>query len=307
MPDQKTYRRGSVIGAVLLVGLGVLFLYANLKGLNPWPLVSQWWPAILILLGLGKLWDHFRQQSRPEASGASWLSGGVIAVLILLLVFGVALSRGVRTGRNHHEVESVERRGAESVRVRIGMHAGQLKLAGGANRLLEAEFDYSEAEGKPTVAYDVMGNRGELAVTQTGTSVHIGPTRNTWDLHLANDVPMELKIEMGAGQGDVRLRDLALTKLDIEMGAGQLTADLTGAWKRNLDANIQGGVGSATVRLPKNVGVRVHATGGIGSVNVSGLERQGDEYVNEAYGKSAVTLRLNIEGGIGQINLVTEL
>ena len=228
-------------------------------------------------------------------------------MVILLLVFGVALSHGVRTGRDHHEAEYVERRGAESVRVRIGMHAGQLSLSGGANRLLEAEFDYSEAEGKPTVAYDVTGSRGELAVTQTGTSVHIGPPRNRWDLRLANDVPLELKIEMGAGQGDVRLTGLALTKLDIEMGAGQLTADLTGAWKKNLDANIQGGVGSATVRLPKNVGVRVHATGGIGSVNVSGLERQGDEYVNEAYGKSAVTLRLNIEGGIGQINLVTEL
>src|SRR5713226_2958252 len=142
MPEEKAYRRGSVVGAVLLVGLGVLFLYANLKGLNPWPLVSQWWPAILILLGLAKLWDHFRLQSHPEASGASWLSGGVIAVVILLLVFGVALSHGVRTGRDHHEAEYVEQRGAESVRVRIGMHAGQLSLSGGANRLLEAEFDY---------------------------------------------------------------------------------------------------------------------------------------------------------------------
>ncbi len=34
---------------------------------------------------------------------------------------------------------------------------------------------------------------------------------------------------------------------------------------------------------------------------------RGDAYVNDVYGKSAVTLRLNIEGGIGQINLVRAL
>ena len=34
-----------------------------------------------------------------------------------------------------------------------------------------------------------------------------------------------------------------------------------------------------------------------------GLAREGDAYVNDAHGKFAVTLRLNIEGGVGTINL----
>lgn len=275
MPPNTIYRRGSIVGALLLVGLGALFLYANIQGMNPWPLVSRWWPLLLILLGLGKLWDHFRQRSQPEAAGATWLSGGTIAVLVLLLLFGVALGRGVGTGREHHEAESVERQGAESVRVLIKMGAGQLNVAGGANRLLEADFHYSAAEGKPKVIYDLSGSRGHLTVTQTGAGVHFGPTRNNWDLRLANDMPMELQIETGAGQSDLRLGSLSLTKLDIQMGAGQLTADLGGDWKKDLDAHIQGGVGSATIRLPTNVGVRVHATGGIGAVNAHGLQREG--------------------------------
>lgn len=98
MPPNTIYRRGSIVGALLLVGLGALFLCANIQGMNPWPLVSRWWPLLLILLGLGKLWDHFRQRSHPEAAGATWLSGGAIAVLVLLLLFGVALGRGVGTG-----------------------------------------------------------------------------------------------------------------------------------------------------------------------------------------------------------------
>jgi hypothetical protein len=304
MPQDAIHRRGSAVGAILLVGLGVLLLYANLRGLNPWPLVSQWWPVLLILLGLGKLWDHFRQLAHPEASGTTWLSGGAIAVLVLVLLFGIALSHGVGARRERHQAESVDRQGAELVRVRIQMRAGELKLAGGAGKLLEADFDYSEAEGSPEVAYDVAGNQGRLSVRQASAGVHFGRTHNTWDMRLANDVPMELKIEMGAGQGRLRLGGLALNKLDIQMGAGELTADLGGDWKKDLDANIRGGVGSATIRLPKNVGVRVHAAGGIGSINAHGIEREGDAYVNEAYGKSAVTLRMSIEGGIGEINLV---
>ncbi len=305
MCEGTIYRRGSIVGALLLIGLGALFLYANLQGLNPWPLVSRWWPLLLILLGLGKLWDHFRQRSHLDATRTTGLTGGVIAVLIVLLLFGIALRRGGGTPRDARRFESVERQGAGSVRVRIEMPAGELRLAGGANKLLEADFDYSEAEGKPKVTYDVTGSLGQLSVTQMGAGVHFGQTHNNWNLRLGSDVPMELRIEMGAGQGELRLGGLSLTKLHIEMGAGQLTADLSGDWKRDLDAKIEGGVGTATIRLPKNVGVHVQAAGGIGSINARGLAREGDAYVNDAYGKSAVTLRLNIDGGVGTINLET--
>ena len=29
----------------------------------------------------------------------------------------------------------------------------------------------------------------------------------------------------------------------------------------------------------------------------------GDAYVNEAYGKSPITVKVNVEGGVGEINL----
>lgn len=299
-------RRGSIVGALLLIGLGSFFLYANLRpGVDPWPLLSRYWPLLLVFLGLGKLWDHFRLRNRPEAAQGAWLSGGEIAVLLLLLLLGFGLSRGHGMRRDIHQVESVQRQGADSVRVQIEMSAGELKLAGGATNLLEADFDYSEAEGKPRIAYDVTGSQGQLRLTQSGGSLHFGRTRNHWDLRLANDVPLELKIEMGAGQSDLRLRGLSLNKLDVEMGAGDLTVDLTGDWKKNLDVTVQGGAGRATIRLPRNVGVRAHARGAMGAINVRGLRREGDAYVNDAYGSSGVTLRVDIEGGVGEINLET--
>ena len=47
-------RRSSLVGAVLLVALG-LFFYSNFRpGLDPWPLLSRYWPVLLIFLGLEK-------------------------------------------------------------------------------------------------------------------------------------------------------------------------------------------------------------------------------------------------------------
>ena len=109
---------------------------------------------------------------------------------------------------------------------------------------------------------------------------------------------------MGAGQSELKVGDLSLTRLEANMGAGQVTADLTGDWKKDLDAEIHGGVGhAAVIRLPEDVGVRVHARGGIGSISSGGLKRNGDEYVNELYGKSPVTLRIDVSGGVGNIEL----
>ncbi len=312
MSKERIYRQGSIFGAVLLIGLGVFFLYGNLRPeWDPWPLIARYWPALLIFLGIGKLWDYFWLRRHPEAAQTSGFSGLVIALLVILLFFGAVLHR--HRGGSKREIrstESVELRGAEAVDARIEMSAGEMRLNGGASKLMEADFVYSEADGKPRVGYDVSGNHGSLSIVQPGTGftgVHIGKTNNEWDIRLSDAVPLELRLRMGAGQGNLRLKGLQLTKLDIQIGAGELDVDLTGDWKKDLDASIRGGVGSATIRLPKNVGVYVNAKGGLGSITArGGLRREAGAYVNEAYGKSAVTLHLSIEGGIGEIILQQE-
>ena len=61
---------------------------------------------------------------------------------------------------------------------------------------------------------------------------------------------LELKVEMGAGEGRLHLRDVPVTRLTLNMGAGRVMVDLTGDRKKDVDADIEGGVGEATVRLP---------------------------------------------------------
>jgi hypothetical protein len=55
--------------------------------------------------------------------------------------------------------------------------------------------------------------------------------------------------------------------------------------------------------LPGGVGVRVNVASGIGSIEALGLRRQGEYYINEAFGDSEVTIEMEILGAIGTIEL----
>ena len=210
------------------------------------------------------------------------------------------------------ESQLVELDDAESVRTELRQGFGKLNLSGGAEQLMEADFSYNVAEWEPEVDYD-GGSQGTLTVQQGGSEgdgtnlldnlLDLDDARNEWDIRLNNGVPIDLSIDMGAGENYLRLGTLALTALDLQMGAGVATVDLTGDWDQDLDVSIQGGAGQATLRLPRDVGVRVDAEGGIGEINASGLRQDGNTYTNEAYGSSDATLSIDFEGGVGQVNL----
>lgn len=236
---------------------------------------------------------------------------GAIGMALLATVFFIVVASGCtlvrRTGPLQTESQTVELDGAESVTAALRMGAGELTVSGGGDALMEADFTYNVAEWEPIVDYSVSGDQGDLTVRQPDADVPdlaIDNYRYEWDLSFAEDVPMEMTIELGAGRSDLDLADLALTSLMVNAGAGDTTLDLAGGdWPDGLDVTMRGGVGRATVYLPSDVGVRAEVTGGIGQVNATGLTREGDAYVNEAYDGGEATVSLDIEGGVGEINL----
>ncbi len=62
-------RRPSLLGGLLWTGLGALFLLRNF-GIGPdiWSLAARYWPILLILLGLGKVIDYYRQKEGVSVS-----------------------------------------------------------------------------------------------------------------------------------------------------------------------------------------------------------------------------------------------
>jgi hypothetical protein len=236
-----------------------------------------------------------------------------LAFLVALLLVAAVLAGACgmqpggtpEVGKLQRESKSVDPKDAQSVRAQLKMGAGELNLTGGADKLMEGDFSYNVADWKPEVSYDVSGDEGELVVRQGGSkdSNLTGEARNEWDIRLNDELPTDLVVQLGAGESDLDLDSLTLTGLKLQMGAGKTTVDLTGDYTQSFKSSIQGGVGEATVELPSGVGVKAKAQGGLGKINAEGLKRVGDAYVNDAYGESDVTLNVNVQGGVGEINL----
>lgn len=231
----------------------------------------------------------------------------VIVLVTALLLAGCGARP--RVGELQSETQSVERGNVESVLARINIGAGDLTVTGGSDQLLDASFNYNVARLKPSVEY----SDGTLVVEQPGAKGlplpdlrGITDFRNEWDLRLSGEVPMDLRVNMGAGDSDLQLADLSLTGLDITLGAGRSTVDLSRNWTSDLDVTIDSGAADLTVRLPKDVGVRVEVDRGPTVIDAPNLSQDGNVYTNDAYGASDVTLQIKMQSGIGQIKLEVE-
>jgi len=226
----------------------------------------------------------------PFAIGVLCLSGCVLEV---------------HNGPTRHESREFERKGIERMRLDLHMGAGELKVRGGATELAHADFTYNVDAWKPEVTYHVLGGTSDLNIEQPGSShTHIGDTTYIWDIQAANDIPVEVIAHLGAGNARMDLGSLILRRVEVEMGVGELNMDLRGSPKHDFDVHIHGGVGEATVHLPRGVGIYASGSGGIGEIHTEGLRKQGDHWVNDAYDDAKIRIRVDVEGGIGQINLL---
>jgi hypothetical protein len=147
MPANDSVRSRSLVFPVLLVALGALFLLRNWHpAFQPWPVIQVYWPLILVLVGLGKMWDAF-QGAKQTRTGVS--IGSTVGVLLFVLAIVVLLWRGNaftnadgRYGRGIDHISEVrDLQNATSLSAVIEMPAGELNLSGGTKHAVDSEFD----------------------------------------------------------------------------------------------------------------------------------------------------------------------
>jgi len=87
-PQIRYPRRRSLAGPVVLILIGVIFLLGNMHFLS-WASLhhyfARWWPALLILWGVIKLFEHM-QDSRAGIPSRGIGAGGVLLIIFLILL-----------------------------------------------------------------------------------------------------------------------------------------------------------------------------------------------------------------------------
>lgn len=200
----------------------------------------------------------------------------------------------VEVGDLREVQEEIPLSGAESATVKVEFGAGELDIeAGDPDSLFAGRFRYNVEQWKPSVTYE----EGELTIEQGGTKrewgIPTGNTRNEWELEFSPQIPIEMKIDIGAGAANLDLSGLGLLELNLRMGAGDFQVrfdesnpvemgDLTletGAAKLDIrgigyaspeKATVNGGAGEITLDLTGawSNSSEVDITAGVGSITL---------------------------------------
>ena len=231
-----------------------------------------------------------------------------LLLLPALLALTACVIETNRAGPVQYSSESVEMDDSELVRVDLRMGAGDLRVTDGGAKMMRADFAYSVPAWKPAVRYSRAGKQASLIIEQPGKNhtTLVGSTKYSWDLQLNKKVPVDLAFHFGAGQARLDLGSLELRGVEVDMGVGQLDMDLRGAPKHSYDVSIHGGIGEATVRVSADAGIYAQAHGGIGEIKVRGLRQEDGHWVSPSYDSAANKVRIEIQGGIGQVNVIAD-
>jgi hypothetical protein len=314
-------RRGSIIGATWLIGLGIVFLVRQAVDL-PW---SQAWPMFIILVGVASLVTTVLD--RRPGFGSLWdltwpVSWIIIGAILLasttgligqgpaeifaeywpwvLVILGLWFLLGAFfPGPKPIESLSVPLGGAQTATIRVSYGAGRLTTRqAAAGALVDGEFlggVIQKSDGP-----------GQLQLSQdTSAGLPWLERDSDWSLGLTTAVPLDLRIDVGAARADLDLRGLRLRRLELHTGASETRVRLpsdAGA----TEVRTETGAASLTIEVPHDVAARIRSRMALGSnqVDQARFPKIGDVYESPDYGSATNRVDIDAQGGVGSLRII---
>ncbi len=296
-------RRPSLIGPLILITIGILFLMAN-TGMLPfsfWEIGARFWPLILVLVGIDLIIGRH-----------SLVGSMIVVVLYIVLVGGVlwlAMSGGgglLPTAITVSQQSNQPLGDLKSATIELNIGTARTNvhaLNSDTGDLLQGKFQH--AQGTQVVrTYDVVGSEGRLSLREEGVNFIFGGTAiSTWDIGLYPQIPLALRMNGGIGSATLDLTDLQVTSLAIDSGVGSINATLPKSGV--ISVRLNGGVGSATLTIPQGMSARVRVSAGLGGINVdqARFPKFGDVYQSSDYASATNKVDIDIDGGLGSIHI----
>ena len=274
-PAPRRHRRSGVVGPLVLIFIGSVFLLQNTGYLPPnaWQNLWRLWPVILVLAGIELLLGNRVPWPVVALLGALVLVGGTLAL-------GLSMAPSTTSGAVDRST-STDLGGATQAAVTVRFGAGELNMGPLVSPRPDqlAVMDYSgPAELTPEPRYvPTVGGIGRLeyqlsARTGGGPSFvpFVGGSSDAlhMDLNLNPTVPIaSLNVQMGATNAHLDLSNLKVASMDVSLGAAS-------AWLRLPEAaglttaHISGGAATISIEVPQGVGAQIRHSGGLETVDI---------------------------------------
>lgn len=236
-----TQRRGSVLGPLVLIAIGLIFLLRHhIPGFDAYQFIARYWPALLIVWGLVRLAEHYSSAPGYARGG---LSGGEVVLLVLVVIVGLSLTAswhlrnsewGRQMGievwdpfaRDYYFTAHAQAALPASMSVLVESGRGDVELTpGGAGRIAAVTRDVVRGNSD-NEARRRFENSQPLLRVENGQMV-VRPAGENPDTRVAADLqltlPANTAVTVRTDHGDVRVSGWRAS-LDLATSRGDLTA-----------------------------------------------------------------------------------
>jgi len=300
-------RRANLIGGLLLIYFGIIFLLTNFKvlGWDFYLTFLSFWPLFLIALGL---WIIFHKLPVVQ-----------IIVLILILVIPLVYYLGVGPRYLFGDVKfgtytwsEVKDVGIKTAKLKLEYGVGRINISA-TDKLVDLQAN--TAFGKPKISAEQFNEKANINIEQHYGFINFqlsskhGESRSFQEsltLALNKDVVWDLELETGAIKAEIDLSEITFSKLDLDTGAGDVEI-IIGEMGRRSSIDIDSGVGKITLVIPEDVGIKAKLDTGIGKKSLSGRDWQqkGDTYISENYERAFTKLDIELDQGVGKVEIIS--
>jgi hypothetical protein len=112
--------------------------------------------------------------------------------------------------------------------------------------------------------------------------------------------------EITAGAADISVLALGNSRcrrVRFEGGVGKVLLDLSGAWLSGTQIDAHMAIGALTLRLPRDVGIRLTLDRFLSSFPTAGWTRQGNAYLSPGYARTTRRLDLALSSTLGGVDV----
>ena len=291
------YRRDGFVGAIILIGVGTIFLLSNLGVvvIGSWLMLLQFWPILLIAFGLDLIIG--------SRSATSAILGVLVGIALLgAVVWFAFISPGGLRPTLQQENLSQPLLEAKEAEVAITASVGNLSLTGGAENGLLLEGAVSRPKNEQIDSkYTLTGTKGRLRIESKGNLNYFYPTANpVWDILLNSQTDIDLQTALIAGEQDLDLTALNVQSLKSETVFGKTTLTLPDQDLSGLDVSVT--IGQLVIIVPPQTGLNITLDTGITNIVVpQGYSREEGRISSANYPDAEHKIDISIEQPIGSL------
>ena len=299
-----------IFWGTLFIVLGLLILINNFTPIDlSWGNLWQFWPVVLVLLGISMLVKN--------VAGKSLISGAAAIILAVVLFasvkytlsfifnedYDINIGSGVDKDYTVNEYTEAFDSSITTAILYLEGGAGTFRIGSETDDLIYAKteglinnFNFNKNQ------LDTVAN---INLNMQDANFSLGKTKfkNKVDVALNKKPKWDLDFKLGAASIMFDFSKYNVEDINLDMGAASLDVKL-GALAHKLDFKVNAGASKIIISVPEEVGCEISTDAVLSTKNISGFEKiESDLYRTSNFNNSEKNIFIDISCGVSSIEI----